>query len=113
MKRLLLLMLIFVLLFSGCVTETLVRFTTDVDGAEIIIDGESIGKTPTKAYLSNAIWSDPDVVIIKEGYKKKYVSLKKEGVVTNLVVGYLIWLPSLLWSYGPSPHQFFILEPEE
>lgn len=99
--------IIILLLFSSCVTSTNVWFETNIDGAEIYIDGERIGKTPIEYKLSNAIWEDPDVVIRKKGYKDLRVGLKKEVKAVNLICGIIFWWPSLLWCYGPKDKQYF------
>ena len=63
---------------SSCVTQTRVSFLTDIDGAEIYVDGEKIGTSPVTTKLSNAIWNDPDILIRKDGYKDLYTDLTKE-----------------------------------
>ncbi|HPX27148.1 MAG TPA: hypothetical protein PLG87_10110 [Treponemataceae bacterium] len=37
------LVLLVLFVFSSCVTKTKVLFTSDIPGAEVIIDGESMG----------------------------------------------------------------------
>jgi hypothetical protein len=101
--------LFFASIFSGCVTSTNVRFSTNIDGAAITVDGENIGKTPTQTTMSNAIWENPDIVIKKDGYKDLHVDIKKEVKVVNLVCGLLLFWPSLLWVYGPKANQNFEL----
>ena len=97
---------------TGCVTSTRVRINSDVEGAEVYIDGQKIGTTPTEIALSNAIWEDPDVVLKKEGYKDLHTNVKKEVKAVNLVSGLLLWLPSLLWVYGPKSNQNYMMIPE-
>lgn len=109
---LLLIGLLVVSLFSGCVSTTNVRFNTNVSGAKITVDGKEIGTTPTQRKMSNAIWEDPDIVITKDGYKTLYVSEEKELKAVNLVCGLLIWWPSLLYVSGPKANQNFQLIPE-
>lgn len=98
--------------FTGCVTSTNVRFTSDEPGATIMIDGENVGTTPTQVKMSNAIWEDPDVLIKKEGFKDLNVGVKKEVKPVNLICGIIIWWPSLLWVYGPKQNQSYVLVPE-
>lgn len=62
MKRLLLAPPALVMLLSGCVTQTMVRFATNEPGAEVYIDNELVGTTPHTEQLSNAVWEDPVVV---------------------------------------------------
>jgi hypothetical protein len=70
---------------SSCVTSTNVRFETNEPGAQVMIDGENIGTTPTQVKMSNAIWEDPDVLIKKEGFKDLRLGLDKEVKGVNLV----------------------------
>ncbi|AEE17597.1 PEGA domain-containing protein [Treponema brennaborense] len=100
-----------VLLGTGCVSGTNVRFVSDVPGAQVYVDGELVGTTPTAVKLSNAVWESPDVLIVKEGYKDTYTELKKEVKPVNLVCGLLLWWPSLLYVYGPKQNQSYVLTP--
>lgn len=97
---------------AGCVSSTKVTFATDVDGAEVYVDGELVGTTPVQTKLSNAIWEDPDVLIRKDGYKDLHSSVNKELKTVNLVCGILLWWPSLLYVSGPKKTQNYILTPE-
>ena len=102
--------------FSSCVTSTVVRFNTDVDGAEIMVDGFKIGTTPTQYKMSNGFWEDPDVSIKKEGFKDLNFGVKKEVKVFNVVTGvvlspFTLCIP-LLWSYGPKTNQNYVMIPE-
>lgn len=105
MKRMLLVVLALVVLLSGCVTQTMVRFATSEPGAEVYIDNELVGTTPHTEQLSNALWEDPVVEYRKEGYQEIMTTLEKEVKMVNLVCGILLWWPSLLWVYGPEPVQ--------
>ena len=103
--------ILLVIFCASCVTQTRVNFSTDVDGAEVYVDGEKIGTTPVQKKLSNAIWNNPDILIRKEGYKDLYTDLNKEIKGVNLVSGLLLWLPSLFWVYGPKKNQSYMLVP--
>lgn len=94
-----------ILLLSSCVSTTSVTFTTDEPGAEVFIDGSSIGETPVQAKLSNAIWENPDIVIREDGYHDNYYELEKELKGGNFVIGIILWWPSLLYSWGPDDIQ--------
>ena len=100
-----------VVMCSSCVSSTRVNFNTDVDGATVYVDGEEIGTTPAQIKLSNAVREIPDVVIKKDGYRDLYTELNKEVKGVNLVCGLLLWLPSLLWVYGPKKNQNYMLSP--
>lgn len=103
--------ILLVIFCASCVTQTRVNFSTDVDGAEVYVDGEKIGTTPVQKKLSNAIWNNPDILIKKEGYKDLYTDLNKELKGVNLVSGLLLWCPSLFWVYGPKKNQSYMLLP--
>ena len=104
------------LFFSSCVTSTNVSFNTDIEGAEVMLDGMKIGITPTQSKLSNAIWEDPDVFIRKEGYRDLYLSVKKEIKVVNVLTGVVLspftYFIPLLWCYGPKKNQNYVMIPE-
>jgi hypothetical protein len=105
MKRLLLVVLALVVLLSGCVTNTMVRFNSSEPGTELYIDNQLVGTTPHTEQLSNAVWEDPVIVYRKAGYQEIMTTLDKEVKMVNLVCGILLWWPSLLWVYGPEPVQ--------
>ncbi|MGL1892380.1 MAG: PEGA domain-containing protein [Spirochaetaceae bacterium] len=110
-KRLLLLIALLIFLTS-CVTNTRVSFESNVDGVELLIDGESYGTTPTSINMGNGIWEEPVIVLKKEGYIDKHSSIKKEVKPVNLILGIILWWPSLLWSYGPGAYQYFTMTPQ-
>ncbi len=113
-KAVIALIVLVILVFSSCVTKTKVAFTSDIPGAEVIIDGKVAGQTPFTADVSNAIWEDQEVIIRKNGLKDQKTKLKKEIKVINLLTGILLcpvtlYIP-LLWCYGPKDQQAFILD---
>lgn len=106
-----LILVILMSIISSCVTKTNVTFNTDVEGADVYVDGEYIGKTPITKKMSNAVWEDPDILIKKDGYQDMQLSVKKEVKTVNLVCGILLWWPSLLWVHGPKAQQHYLLSP--
>lgn len=97
---------------SSCVLSSNVVFHTgDIEGASVYIDGELAGTTPFRTKMSNSLWSDPDIVITKDGYKKIITTVKKDAVVSNVVIGAVFNPFALLWCYGPKSQQNFELEP--
>ncbi len=105
----LLVLIVLLSILSSCVTKTKVTFDTDVPGADVYLDGEYIGKTPVTKKLSNAVWKDPHVTIKKDGYQDIHTNIKKEVKMINLIFGWLLWLPSLLWVHGPKQYQYYII----
>lgn len=103
--------ILLVVVCASCVTQTRVNFSTDVDGAEVFVDGEKIGTTPVQKKLSNVVLENPDILIKKEGYKDLYTDLKKEIKGVNLVSGLILFWPALFWVYGPKKNQSYILVP--
>lgn len=100
---------------TGCTTT--VTFRTDVEGAEIFLDGEPLGTTPVTKKISNLAWVDPDVVIKKQGYKTEHKWLDREVKTVSLIGGVLtlpfcVGVIPLLCCYGPKKNQFFFLRKE-
>ncbi len=101
-----------VVFLSGCVSYTNVTIESNAVGAELFIDGRPEGTVPASVRLSNGIWEDPDIRLEKDGYITRHSSLKKTIQPVNLVLGILVWWPSLLWCYGPADYQYFNMVPE-
>jgi hypothetical protein len=112
MKKLALLTVVIVVLFSGCVMNTMVTFNSDPDGAEVYLDNKFIGETPTQAKMSNLVWEESDVRMRAEGYRDAHFRVEKEIKSTNALVGFFLWMPSWLWAYGPEEHQYATLVEE-
>ncbi|GAB6091218.1 PEGA domain-containing protein [Spirochaeta dissipatitropha] len=111
-RVLVLLVSIVSLAFTSCATSTQVRFETDVPGAQLFIDGQNIGTTPTSVKMSNGVWEEPAVLLQKDGYKDLRTGVIKEIKVLNLVSGVVLWWPAYLWVYGPKSEQYYIMIPE-
>ena len=90
---------------SGCVSSTRVNFSSNVQDAEIYVDGVFVGNTPVTTKMSNAIWSDPDVVAKAPGCADTTVDVKKEFKVANGVIGLFLNMWAWLWCYGPKDNQ--------
>lgn len=102
--------LVLVLFLASCVSSTRVSFYSNVEGAEVYVDGELIGNTPVTVKMSNAIWEWPDITIKKDGYEEiKDVQLAKELKVPNAVLGVLVNEFALLWVWGPKKVQHYNL----
>lgn len=94
---------------TGCVTSTTVTLDSAPQGAEVRLDNQVVGTTPTTVRLSNAVWEDPVLNIRADGYRDMYGSLQKEVKAGNLIVGLLLFWPSLLWCFGPQEYQYYDL----
>lgn len=104
-----------ILIVSGCSTMTSVTFRSNVDGATVIVDGVTLGKTPFTVEMSNLITNPYYATIIKEGYQPLKTKIVKEPKIFNIVTGVVLspvtfFIP-LLWIEGPMPNQYFTLNP--
>jgi predicted S18 family serine protease len=110
---------------AACQTTTKVNINTNVPGAQVTLNGQSLGTTPiTKVKVKNGTGKSYGVVIEKEGYETLQRNLKVETKTANataVIVGYVLSfavLPLLLcinglWIDGPAPDQYFVLEKAE
>ena len=98
-------------ILSGCITYSDVTFESNIDGAELYIDGEYLGDMPLQISLSNAIWEDFDIRVMTEGYRDSHKKLEKVIQPVNLMVGWFLFPPSLLYCYGPDSYQYYKLYP--
>ncbi|MFP3960383.1 MAG: PEGA domain-containing protein [Spirochaetaceae bacterium] len=97
--------------FVGCATN--VTFYTKPEGAEVYVDDEPIGESPARKRMTNAVWKNPKVRAEQEGYYPRTTNVDKEIKAANLLVGILVWWPTLLWAYGPEKSQRIVLRPVE
>ncbi len=94
---------------TGCVMNSTVTINSEPRGAEVRLDNRVVGATPVTVRLSNALWENPIVRIRADGYRDIYGGLQMEIKGSNLIVGFLLFWPALLWSYGPDQYQCFDL----
>ncbi|MEE1212651.1 MAG: PEGA domain-containing protein [Treponema sp.] len=100
----------FLSLFTSCVTSTRVYFDSNVEDAELYIDGKPYGTMPTQVKLSNLFWEDPDVILKKKGYEDYHGDLEKEPKIVNIISGFVFgWLPAYFWCYGPKKSQYYMM----
>ena len=107
----LVLVVLMVTAFTGCVSSSRVTIDSNVKGADVFVDGRNVGQTPVYLTMSNAIWDDPDILVKKDGYNERRTSVQREIKAPNLILGLLIWWPSLLWVSGPKEYQYIQLSP--
>ena len=110
MKRLIAAVLAASVFLTGCVSATDVTFDSNPRGADVFVNGELIGRTPVTRRVGNGIWVDPNIRVELDGRAPVSEDIDKELKVANLALGLLIWLPALLWVYGPRPRQFYALD---
>ncbi|KGE70807.1 hypothetical protein [Spirochaeta lutea] len=108
MKRTMLIILVVLLLGTGCVSTTMVRFETNAGDATITVEGKEI-QEHEGIRLSNAAWKNPDIMVEAEGYKTYYGEVEREIKVANAIFGALLWPFSWLYVWGPEAHQFIVL----
>ena len=112
LKKIIVIIITGILMF-GCITYTDVTFESNIEGADLYIDGEYIGEMPLQVSLSNAIWEDTNIRVTTEGFKESHKKLEKVIQPVNLVVGWFLFPPSLLYCYGPDSYQYYRLFPVE
>lgn len=101
-------------MFVGCVTNIAIK--SNVEGADVYIDGERVGSTPCVTKVSSYAWYDPEVVLKKEGYKDLVTRFNLEPRMGNLIAGVLllnflpISLPCLLTCHGPARDNYFKMD---
>jgi len=98
------------ILFSGCVSSTLIQ--SSPPGAKVYIDGEPMGVTPYWHADSKITGSITNVDLVKEGYEPLYAQFAKtEQVNVGAIVGGLFIWPIFLWSLEYKPTHSFELLP--
>jgi len=98
------------ILFSGCVSSTLIQ--SSPPGAKVYIDGEPMGVTPYWHADSKITGSITNVDLVKEGYEPLYSSfIKAEQVNVGAVIGGLIVWPFFLWMMDYNPEHNYELIP--
>ncbi|MGH1365665.1 MAG: PEGA domain-containing protein [Calditrichia bacterium] len=117
-KFILLLGLIFV--FVGCASIVkgnmqLITINSNVDGAEVLLDGVSVGQTPFTGEVSK---KGKVLLVKKEGYKDYNIALSKNlepwfwgNIITGGTFGSITDFASgAAWAYGPSSYQVELIE---
>jgi len=109
-KKLTTLLLASVILFTSCVSTTLIQ--SEPSGAKVIIDGEYRGVTPFSYSDTKIIGSVTNLRIEKEGYEPIYTFFSRDEQIDvgAFVGGLLIWVP-FLWVMKYNPYRSFHLEP--
>lgn len=96
-------------LFSG--TEERVRFYSEPPGANIIIDGITVGTTPSTVVVERPGLGEKEVVVELEGYEPRTFKLDKEFNATS-ILNVFFWpgfvidaLSGALFGYGKNVYE--------
>ncbi len=85
--------------------------TSDPSGADVDINGQTMGKTPLTVTLSDFDFSMYRMTLSKLGYADKTVALQKELKAGPFIGGFFVW-PFWLWCYGPMETYSYRLDAE-
>lgn len=74
---------------SGCATlfsdgEQLIKVTSNVDGANVMLDGESVGHTPYEFTLDRDTFERHEITLTATGYDSETVNIRKNFNTTAL-----------------------------
>ena len=97
------------LVLTSCTSS--VQITSEPQGADVQINGQSYGETPVNVNLTDLDFTTFQVTLTKLGYQDKTVVLEKELKTGPFIGGFFIW-PFWLWSYGPMDYYNFQLVPK-
>jgi uncharacterized protein YceK len=103
------LLLIIVILLSGCASTTL--FTTSPIGATVYVEGEKMGTTPYKYSDTKIAFSSTPITFKKNGYKDLNIILKRseQPALAAILGGLLVYVP-LLWVTEYKKSHFYELD---
>lgn len=109
-KKLTTLFLASVILFSSCVSTTLIR--TEPPGAKVFIDGSPAGVTPFSYSDTKIVGAVTNIRIEKEGYEPTYAVLTRdEQIDYGALVGGLFFYVPFLWIMKYEPFRTYHLTP--
>jgi len=89
--------------------STTVRITSDPEGAHVLINEKSIGKTPLEVSRSDFAFETHRIKLKLEGYRTIHSELEKEFKPGSCAGGVFVLIP-FLWVYGPKQVQHYVLE---
>ncbi|MFB6340484.1 PEGA domain-containing protein [Saccharicrinis sp. FJH62] len=102
-------------LFSGCVSSTVIR--TIPEGAKLYMNDEIVGTTPYKHSDSKILMSETQIRIEKEGYEPFFTTLTKdEEIDPGAIVGGIFLTFPFIWALRYKPvhtYELIPLWPEE
>jgi PEGA domain len=96
---------------SGCSSTTTIR--SKPDGAEIMLNGNSMGKTPYSHTDSKVLFSKLQVSLEMPGFERFDGFIVRDEVApAPLIFGILCFLPLVLWAWEYPPSYTFTLRPK-
>ncbi len=98
------------ILLASCSTS--VYISSEPAGADVEINGQTMGRTPVTISLSDFDLSFYRLTLSKTGYRDKTVALQKELKPGAFIGGFIVW-PFWLWCYGPMDTYRYRLEPSD
>lgn len=99
------------ILFSSCASSTLIQ--TNVDAAELYLDGEKAGKTPYTMKDTKIVGSTTSVKIQKEGFQTFNTTISRnEEADVGAIIGGVFFLFPFLWTMKYKSSHYYELQPE-
>jgi hypothetical protein len=110
--RLISIVLAISVLFSSCVSSTMIQSTPS--GAKLTIDGAEVGVTPYWYADAKVMGSVTDIELKSDGYEPLYSSIiRAERVDLGAVIaGCFFWFP-FLWTLRYQPFHHYELRPKQ
>lgn len=106
-------LLALVLLFNSCASSTMIVSTPP--GAEVLLNGQSVGNAPYVMRDTKIIGTCTSVELKKPGYEtlKTNICRNEEADAGPIILGFVVFLPFLLWCMKYNPKHSYNLVPEE
>ncbi len=99
----------FTILFTSCASTTMIQ--TNVDEAELFLNGERVGKTPYKHRDMKIVGSTTEVRLEKEGYETFQTSFSRdEKADIGAIIAGVFFLFPFLWTMKYKPVHNYELE---
>ncbi|MAS52838.1 MAG: hypothetical protein CMD20_06510 [Flavobacteriales bacterium] len=110
--KILALFLIPALLFSSCMSTTLID--TKQKGAHVYFDGEYKGESPVKVGNTKVVSTCTDLRIELEGYETLITEIcrDEEPAIGPIVAGACLYVP-WLWSFKYKKNHYYVLKEKE
>lgn len=96
------------LILTQC--STLVRVSSEPEGAVVFYEGQRQCRTPCRFEASNLAWKQHHVTMRTDAGKKFDYTLKKEVKGAGVFWGFFTAMIGWFYAYGPQENQHFDLE---